>query len=298
LYAPWLPKGIDHRRVLEHTTVPYFSYWSFGEQLAVISERTSNPDLVSYYFETHSALLTYHLDRAELLVESRDQYVQAARRLTKTREVTYGVYLSWTPELAKLGEALERSLERRGVRVVAHKEPSADAEWPSELVSFSEDSRFLVPLIGQESAKSRWQQAEIRTFISASIDPTSPRTITPIVVEPSALDTLPALFRSLRFIDGKMEPEQIASQLVASMRADAPEWEPALEVIEEAVRRYRTLAQGNPDAFLPDLADALNNLSARLGDLGRREEALAAAEQAVAIRRLAEANPHGFLPFR
>ncbi|MFB8262386.1 tetratricopeptide repeat protein [Kitasatospora purpeofusca] len=46
---------------------------------------------------------------------------------------------------------------------------------------------------------------------------------------------------------------------------------------------------------MPDLANALNNLSVRLGDAGRGEEALTAAQEAVAIRRtLAEANPNLF----
>ena len=54
----------------------------------------------------------------------------------------------------------------------------------------------------------------------------------------------------------------------------------------------RRLAEERPDAFLPDLATSLNNQSARLSDLGRREDALAAIEEAVKIRRrLAEAAP-------
>jgi hypothetical protein len=39
------------------------------------------------------------------------------------------------------------------------------------------------------------------------------------------------------------------------------------------------LAQARPDVFLPDLAMALNNQSVYLSELGRREEALAAAEE-------------------
>jgi hypothetical protein len=38
--------------------------------------------------------------------------------------------------------------------------------------------------------------------------------------------------------------------------------------------------------FLPDLARSLNNLSLRLADLGRREQALTAVEEAVTIRRI------------
>ncbi len=60
---------------------------------------------------------------------------------------------------------------------------------------------------------------------------------------------------------------------------------------------YRGLAKDRPDAFLPDLAGSLNNLGNRLSDLGRREDALAAAQEAVDIRRkLAKDRPDAFLP--
>jgi hypothetical protein len=46
---------------------------------------------------------------------------------------------------------------------------------------------------------------------------------------------------------------------------------------------------------LPDLAGSLNNLSLRLGGLGRREEGLAAVEESVTIRReLAAVHPTVF----
>ncbi|MEM7738345.1 MAG: tetratricopeptide repeat protein [Deinococcota bacterium] len=73
--------------------------------------------------------------------------------------------------------------------------------------------------------------------------------------------------------------------------------EDALAATQEAVTSYRQLAETRPDAFLPDLADALNNLGNRFSDLGRREDALIATQEAVTIRRqLAEAHPDAFLP--
>ena len=52
-----------------------------------------------------------------------------------------------------------------------------------------------------------------------------------------------------------------------------------------------------PDAFLPDLASSLNNLGGDLSNLGRREEALAASQEAVDIRmRLAATRSDAFLP--
>ena len=53
--------------------------------------------------------------------------------------------------------------------------------------------------------------------------------------------------------------------------------------------------RARPEAFTPDLAGSLNNLAAMLSELGRREEALAAATEAVTIRRdLARARPEAF----
>ena len=50
---------------------------------------------------------------------------------------------------------------------------------------------------------------------------------------------------------------------------------------EEAAAGYRELAAAAPEAFRPDLATSLNNLSTFLAEVGRREAALAAVEEAV-----------------
>jgi len=66
----------------------------------------------------------------------------------------------------------------------------------------------------------------------------------------------------------------------------------AVAATQEAVTLYRPLAQANPEAFGPRLAQALSNLSTLLSPLGRREEALAAAHEAVTIYQpLAQASP-------
>jgi tetratricopeptide (TPR) repeat protein len=84
---------------------------------------------------------------------------------------------------------------------------------------------------------------------------------------------------------------------LAVLLGDLGRREDALAAIDEAVTTYRQLATTRPDAFLPDLAMALNNQSNQLSDLGRREEALAAIDEAVTIRReLAAARPDAFLP--
>jgi tetratricopeptide (TPR) repeat protein len=60
---------------------------------------------------------------------------------------------------------------------------------------------------------------------------------------------------------------------------------------------YRQLAADRPAAFNPDLAMSLNNLSNRLSDLGHREDALTAIQEAVELyRKLAADRPAAFNP--
>ena len=57
----------------------------------------------------------------------------------------------------------------------------------------------------------------------------------------------------------------------------------------------RELAAARPDAFRPDLAMSLNNLSVLLAGLGRREEALATIQEAVeTYRELAARWPDAY----
>ena len=70
----------------------------------------------------------------------------------------------------------------------------------------------------------------------------------------------------------------------------------AADVTNLAVDGLRMSADQGPTALL-ELGRMLNDLASRLGEVGRRDEALAVAQEAVTIRRqLAEANPAAYLP--
>ena len=71
----------------------------------------------------------------------------------------------------------------------------------------------------------------------------------------------------------------------------------AATLTSQQVTQNRADARGGEPAAASRLALSLNNLSIRLGDLGRPEDALAAIEEAVTIRReLAAARPDAFRP--
>ncbi len=60
----------------------------------------------------------------------------------------------------------------------------------------------------------------------------------------------------------------------------------AMAATLEAVALYRKLAEGRPDAFLPDLAVSLNNLGSSYSELRQPEAALAVTREAVEFRRV------------
>ena len=71
----------------------------------------------------------------------------------------------------------------------------------------------------------------------------------------------------------------------------------AATLTSQQVTQYRADALGGEPDAASRLAGSLNNLSVRLGDLGRREEALAAIQEAVSTyRELAAARPDAFRP--
>lgn len=79
---------------------------------------------------------------------------------------------------------------------------------------------------------------------------------------------------------------------LASRLAEGGRREEALEVIEAAVRTFRSLFEAEPESHQAGLAMSLNNLSNCLSEVGRRKEALEPGEEAIRLRRpLSEVDP-------
>ena len=94
------------------------------------------------------------------------------------------------------------------------------------------------------------------------------------------------------------DPEQLAPLASALPEQSTILREPAAELTQRLADHFRLKAQrGNATAAVARAAVWLNNLANRLSALGRREEALKAAEEAVELGRvLAEAAPDIFVP--
>jgi cellulose biosynthesis protein BcsQ len=62
VYSDWLPKAFKPRDAVELLRIPYIPHWSFGEQLPVLVEETSDPGSLSYAYEVLARLLSTRLD--------------------------------------------------------------------------------------------------------------------------------------------------------------------------------------------------------------------------------------------
>ncbi len=99
----------------------------------------------------------------------------------------------------------------------------------------------------------------------------------------------PSTLEDARLLDQQLPEHSLSLAAVAAAISAA--------IVDHLRDATATADAGHSDAFLPDLATSLNNLSVRLGGLGRWEEGLAAIEEAVTVyRRLARDRPDVFLP--
>ncbi len=108
---------------------------------------------------------------------------------------------------------------------------------------------------------------------------------------------LASVYRQKQNVEGEASQRLYLRALSALSRAqtDMGERSKALETDRESVEISRALAERNPDAFNPDLANSLHSLSSSLKDMGLREEALQVIREAVEMRReLVKQNPDAF----
>jgi cellulose biosynthesis protein BcsQ len=111
-YSDWLPSrsGLNPRRALERTKLPYVTYFSFGEQLPGLIDSTSDPESLGYALNTVSLLIEQRLENAELILGGAAKEVgeQASRSVPAARAAegtAPGAVIRPTPsgELARPG---------------------------------------------------------------------------------------------------------------------------------------------------------------------------------------------------
>jgi MinD-like ATPase involved in chromosome partitioning or flagellar assembly len=214
LFRNWLAKSVSEDLLLRHVTVPYVSYWSFGEQLPVLEELVPSADQVSFALETVAAIIAQQFDRTDLLADNRDAYVAAAR----THRRAYDLDLLVSSPRSALATTTELIDELRALGLHADRSLSGDPEF---LNQSREPARHLCLVIDDEV--SRWQATEAELFLRHTLDAEGDRQLFCVLTRNTDPEALPAFLRNLRHLrfTAGVRPRDLARQL-HDLITDAP----------------------------------------------------------------------------
>ncbi len=211
LYRPWLDQSVEPETMSRHLTLPYVSYWSFGEQLPVLSEKAPSADQIGFALDTVAAVIASRFDRTDLLAENRDAYVGAVR--ASRQEFKHELRLSIPRPAIGAAAELVAELEKLNVRVV--KSLSGDRS----LLGRTDDARHLCLIV--DGRVSRWQSAEVELFLHRTLG--QDRRVIPILTPGTEASSLPGYVGNLRYLRlGAGGPAAAAQDLLAQLRGHTP----------------------------------------------------------------------------
>ncbi|MBN6034746.1 KGGVGR-motif variant AAA ATPase [Amycolatopsis sp. 195334CR] len=241
LFRNWLVKTVPEELMLRHLTVPYVSYWSFGEQLPVLEEQVPKADQISFALETVAAVIARQFDRTDVLADNRDAYVAAARE--RDREFDLDLLVSSPRRSMRTATELVEELRLLGLR----------AAW-----SFSGDPDFLdeVPQPAEhlclvvDGEPTRWQTTEAESFLRHTLGPGGKeRQLFCVLARGTDREKLPGFLRSLQHLDflPGMRPVKVARELHDLVTAiPATDAGPDQEALESAAAALRGLPSTMP----------------------------------------------------
>lgn len=205
LFSNWLVKHVPPALMLRHLTLPYVSYWSFGEQLPVLEETSPSTDQIAYAMETVAAIVAHRFDRTDLLADNRDAYVAYAQGQARTFDLD--MLVSSPRSAERVATELVAELERLGIR--AERSTSGDIDF---LGTKRDTARHLCLVIDDQI--SRWQTAEAEWFLRRTLV-AEDRRLFPVLTSPANVTALPGFLRNIRQheLTAAVPPAAVAKQL-------------------------------------------------------------------------------------
>jgi len=262
LFRNWLVKSVKPDLMLRHLTVPYVSYWSFGELLPVLEEQSPSPNQISFALETVASVIAQEFDRTDLLADNRDAYVAAAR--SRRRKFDLDLMVSSPRTLWRTSTELITELRLLGVKV--DRSVSGD---PGILDQPGDPAEHLCLVI--DGGLSRWQLTEAERFARRALGPDGvQRQMFCLVTRGTNRDLLPGFLRNLQHLefDQSLRPVRVARKLHDLISATpAPETEPDHEALRDAEAALREVPARVPyPARIALVEEAVRGLAGALDD--------------------------------
>ncbi|ATE53272.1 tyrosine-protein kinase family protein [Actinosynnema pretiosum] len=278
LFDNWLNDRTTAELMIRQLTLPYVSYWSFGEHLSVLTETEPGPEQISYPLETVAALVAHRFDHTAVLADNRDTYVSAARN--EKREFTHDIRISAPRGMRDFAKLLVGEL--RDLGLTAQLSMSGDR---SLLSDGADTARHLCLLVDGEV--SRWQSAEVELFLRWN--PDQDRRVVPLLTADTEAGALPGSIRNLRSLRlagapqpfdaarglaaqlaGEQEGDGLADVLSQAHRATLrpPRWELVDDILRATLAALEQQASDQLEELTEDLVQAIKpraNDEARTG---------------------------------
>jgi len=177
-YADWLHKKVSVAKIIEVTTVPYMSYWSFGEKLAVLEDPKRDSESINYRLETLAALLAKECSETQKLVDNRDSFVASMSKeeisLKRKRSgekvrlkvecekiLLGGNVLEWRRLVKRLWSGIPERILKWKPRAERVWEKSEDEQEAARLEAVEIFSPAFVPIFTavENGKKDMWEEA-------------------------------------------------------------------------------------------------------------------------------------------
>lgn len=312
-YSEWLPKDVKPVDVVERLRIPYIPYWSFGEQLPVVEEPTSDPGSISQAYEVLARLLFFNLSWQQI-DNNPEQSIEYLSRAAESSVDHFG------PSLADALFDQALNFWKEGIRDQASETAKSAVEiWgklvPTDLASYGSKlaraKKFLAELLEGSDEHSATFQAVGAVDIYRDllrVDPirfeeevaTSLTELSDFLHEKEATVAIEALSDAMSILRrlARSNPKRFEAELarglynLSNWYIEEKEYSKSLTAIQEAVPIFRRLAGGDGRRFESDLADSLITLSECFLETGGAQDALASGYEAVEIyQRLAKQDP-------
>lgn len=149
-FEPWKTKELVARDLVNYLTIPYFSYWSFGERLPVVEEEHAPPESISYSFQTITAVIASNLEAVSSMIRNRDSYVSGV--LTKReRNLGYDVYVSYSHSESGLAARMSQALQAEQLKVFLDRDSVGHGDWREQIEAGFKQTRLVLFLMSETS---------------------------------------------------------------------------------------------------------------------------------------------------
>ncbi|SCX26055.1 Septum formation inhibitor-activating ATPase [Agrobacterium sp. DSM 25558] len=212
-YKAWAHKAVPAEKLVQASTIPYVPFWSFGERIAVVEDKSVDNSGINYSMENIAALIAHRLGQTRLLAESRDEYVSAAQRLKPNQRTS--VLISHAHEDSGVAVQIARQLERQGLSVSMDVHDS-DLRHDELRVPNGDTNSYvhLVALMSPSSVHSNYFRDILRTFFREAASDESDRLFIPVLlpgVQETDLSLQIRQYRHVRSTNPKNTADTIAS---------------------------------------------------------------------------------------